>query len=151
MQLIVDEMLKNLVKWLRIFGVDTLYFQGKTDTELLAYAQWHKNIIITKDRELALRATGRKIKVILLKGEDEIEQLRQISNALEIDFTFPKHTRCPLCNTKLSIVKKETVAAIVPTNINRGGFWFCSHCNKAYWEGSHWKRITERFKAVRQD
>ena len=45
MHLLLDEMLKKTAKWLRIFGIDTEFIEGKKDSELIDYAT--KNNLIS--------------------------------------------------------------------------------------------------------
>lgn len=149
MQLLLDEMLKRTAKWLRIFGIDSAYFKGE-DRDLIKKAIEEKRILITRDEKLSLRCRKHNLKCILLNSNKLEDQLRQIVKELNLAIPFPEKTRCPSCNTPLELVPKEKVKELVPAAVLRRHerFWLCKECNKAYWEGSHWKNITRIYKTV---
>lgn len=150
MRLLLDEMLKKTTKWLRMFGIDTEFIEKKTDSELIAYAKANKLTFITKDEELANRCKKHNIEYLLLKSEKITDQLREIKNALNLEFKFPEETRCPSCNDPLKLVDKTKVANLVQENVLKlhKEFWLCENCNKAYWQGSHWKNITRIYEEI---
>ena len=150
MHLLLDEMLKKTAKWLRIFGIDTEFIEGKKDSELIDYATKNNLIFITKDEELANRCRKQKINYLLLKSEKIAEQLREIKSSLALEFKFPEQTRCPSCNESLKLVDKEKVSALVPENVlkSQEKFWLCEKCRKAYWQGSHWRNITKIYEGA---
>jgi len=144
MKLILDEMLKRTAKWLRVFGVDTAYFHGKSDDKLIEQAEKEKRVIVTRDEKLLPALDKRKIKYVFVKDDHFEDQICQIKKELKLRFTFPDKTRCPSCNSPLKLVGKDEVKEIVIDSVYKkhDKFWLCEKCNKAYWEGSHWKNIT---------
>lgn len=150
MRLLLDEMLGRTVKWLRIFGVDAEAIKPKSDEELIEYAEREKRILVTKDEELAKKCERQKINILFLKKKKIEEQLSEIKNKLGIDLPFPEKTRCPVCNTELRTVNKQTIVDIVPASVlcKNEKFWLCEKCKKAYWEGSHWKNINKMYDSV---
>jgi len=151
MKFIVDGMLGKLMRWLRLSGHDTLYVddldaRGDEDRSLLEVARSQGRILLTSDSELYRRAKKRNVKCALLKGENVVEQLLDISKFLgkkiEIDF---ENSRCPACNGELMEVGQSEVEGLVPEKVMRvhQKFWVCERCRKVYWEGSHWKNIRE--------
>jgi len=152
MKLLLDEMLKRTAKWLRIFGIDTDHAAGRNDTELLDVAEKEDRVLVTKDVELFTRCQKRKLKCHFLKSEKLEDQLVELKNALGLVFPFPEKTRCPACNAELVIVSGFEVLGLVEASVleHHNKFWKCAKCNKAYWEGSHWRNITRIFESVRE-
>lgn len=154
MRLVLDQMLKKSARWLRIFGIDTLYFEGKKDEELLKIALREKAVLITPDTLLHKTALKKNVKSVLLNSTDFEEQLLQLKKELNIKFPFPGNTRCPLCNIILEEIDREKVKEKVPAKVFEGNkdFWGCSNCNKIYWRvGRHWKRIEELFHRIEKE
>lgn len=147
-KLLLDEMLRKLAKWLRVFGVSTEHISGWNDSQILAYAKKHRITLITRDAKLFVRCRKKKIKCILLKSERIPIQLAQLKQALKLRFQFPEKTRCSECNTLLRLAKPSEVRALVHPNVlkHHRKFWICTSCRKAYWMGSHWKNIRRIFK-----
>ena len=75
---IVDAMLGNLAKKLRVLGYDSSYFSSIEDEKLLTIAKNEKRIILTKDEQLVKTAQNQEILAILIRGNDELEQIAQI-------------------------------------------------------------------------
>lgn len=147
MRLILDEMLGRLVKWLRIFGIDSDYFKGRSDDELIALAKKSKRILVTKDEGLIWRCRKQGAQSHFLKSEKLEGQLAELKSELHLQFTFPDKTRCPACNYELRVVSNQEVSNLVHENVRKrfDKFWLCSRCSKAYWEGSHWRNLTRIF------
>lgn len=150
-KLLLDEMLKKTAKWLRIFGVSAEHVEKWNDNEILAYAKRKKQLLVTRDVRLAVSCKKKKVRCLLIKGQNITEQLHEIKSTLKIKFPFPKKTRCPECNTLLRIVKQSKVRALVHPNVLKKykKFWLCKTCRKAYWEGSHWKNISRIYGEIR--
>ena len=146
MKLLCDQMLGSLAKWLRIFGLDTFYANSEiNDEELLNIAKQENRIVITRDKELTQQAKKQNIKVVQIKITDLEEQINQVLNLVKIDKELIL-TRCTLCNSLISKIKKIDAKGKVPEKVfdNNDNFWFCSNCNKFYWTGSHYDKINEK-------
>jgi uncharacterized protein with PIN domain len=152
MNLILDEMLGRLAKWLRIFGIDTDYAKGMDDDGLLEFAKTQNRVLITKDEPLVQRCKKLGINCYFLKAEKLEEQLAELKRELKLKFTFPDKTRCPACNHPLKTVSGSEVQSLVHENVQKrfDKFWLCKNCNKAYWEGSHWRNLTRIFNEAKK-
>lgn len=152
MKLLFDEMLRNTASWMRIFGVDSKYIHPKNDNELLDIASNENRVLVTRDRQLAIRCKKYGVQCVFVNKVDIKDQLQLIVKTLKIKLNFPSRTRCPDCNTLLKIVDKKSVEDLVPKNVFRAHrkFWLCSRCNKAYWEGSHWRSILKMYRHLKQ-
>lgn len=142
---LVDAMLGNIAKKLRLLGYDSEYSSNSEDEDLIIKAKNENRILITKDLPLSERATKQKIFVIRLKNDKEIEQIAQIFKNLEVSSVSVtgNNTRCAECNGKLEIIEKKNVMNKVSEGVFEkiNNFWECSNCNKIYWEGTHIQRL----------
>jgi uncharacterized protein with PIN domain len=150
MRFLFDEMLKRLASWARILGIDSQFMTGKSDTELLRYAEKNDLVFVTRDMPLTIRCQKRGVRFIHIRSDILEEQLSQLLSESGATVTFPEKTRCASCNGELDPATKEQVAGKVhPSVIERNDrFWICRSCGKVYWEGSHWKNIRRIYEAI---
>lgn len=142
---IVDAMLGNIAKKLRLLGFDTKYYSDIEDDDLLEIAKNENRIIVTKDMPLIERVTKLNLKKIPITASDEIEQLLKINEFLHLKkFVISGDScRCPVCNGVLKQTEKNLVLESVPINVLEINekFWICTTCKKIYWEGTHIKNL----------
>lgn len=144
---VCDTMLGKLARWLRILGYDTVY-ANESDNGLMMIAKGEERILLTRDEELAGRSGG-----FLIKKSSVDDQLKELLDAGLIEVKENRMlTRCPLCNSVLEPVDKESVRGRVPERSfeNSDRFWYCEHCDKYYWVGKHWTDIKERVERIRR-
>ncbi len=151
MHFLVDAMLGNLARWLRLFGYDTLYAndlinpgeEGLSDSDLGRVAQEQGRILITRDKEFAKRTPNS----IYVPGTDNTANLKIVQQSLNIQLSFNQDlARCSNCNGSLmKITDKKTIENLVPvkTFARYDEYWECSNpnCKKIYWQGSHFEDI----------
>jgi uncharacterized protein with PIN domain len=144
---IVDAMLGNLVKKLRILGYDSKYFLLIEDDKLIAIAKNEKRIILTKDEQLTKIAEKQNVSFVLIRGNDESEQIIQINAKFKLDrFVIDtNNSRCIACNGKLEVVEKYRIIGKIPEGVleREKKFWMCDSCKKVYWEGTHFEKLQE--------
>jgi len=150
MKLLCDHMLGSLAKWLRIFGFDTLYPDATTnDDDVLHIAKAEKRLLISRDKELIIRAKKVKLDVLEIQTMNLDEQLAQVLPRLQIDCAHVL-TRCTLCNNPLIYVEKKAIKTHVPPKVfeTRDQFWHCSVCDKYYWMGTHYENMIEKINEL---
>ncbi len=149
MRFIADRMLGKLATWLRIFGYDTLYV-GDFETEdedLFLLENFRDRILLTRDRELYLRATKRNRRAILIKNDSVIDQISEMRN-LGVD-TEIKMDRCSVCNSILRKPTDEEAKDVMEQEgikedlKERYELWYCEKCKKLYWLGSHYRNMVK--------
>ncbi|MFZ0184363.1 MAG: Mut7-C RNAse domain-containing protein [Nitrosotalea sp.] len=144
---IVDAMLGNLAKKLRILGYDSKYFSSIEDDKLIAIAKNEKRIILTKDEQLTKIAEKQNVNFVLIRGNDESEQIIQINAKFKLDrFVIDtNNSRCIACNGKLEVVEKFRIIGKIPEGVleREKKFWMCDSCKKVYWEGTHFEKLQE--------
>jgi uncharacterized protein with PIN domain len=150
---IVDTMLGNVARWLRILGYDTLYRRDYKDWEILKIAREEDRIIITRDRGLHNRALNNGLNSIYLYMDEMHERLAYIALLTGIRlYVDLEKSRCPVCNGELRKASKEEIKDKVPPRVYRlySDFWICTRCKKVYWIGSHWVKIEEILREARE-
>lgn len=150
---IVDTMLGNVARWLRMLGYDTLYDRRYEDWRILHIAKNEDRIVVTRDKGLHRRALNRGLKSIYLEQDDMAERLAYISYHTGIRLYIDlEKSRCPICNGELRKVSKEQVKDKVPRRVYylHEDFWICTRCGKVYWIGSHWRKIEEILENARK-
>ncbi len=153
MKFLADGMLGKLSRWLRMLGQDLEYSTQLSDDELLAAAKAEGRILLTRDFELYQRAIGRGIEAFYVQGTTEAERLAELAKRfgvpLEIDMD---KSHCPRCNAKLNAATKEQVKDDVEKNtfLHYEAFWKCPNCDHVYWQGAHWKQITQTLNQAQQ-
>ena len=144
---IVDGMLGNLARKMRLLGYDSRYESSAEDSELIKMAEKQRRIIISKDENLSKSAEKIGLVTVLIRGNDEVEQIIQIATKLGLsNFVIDSNSsRCVDCNGKLETIDKIRVMNKVPSGIyeRQENFWICRDCKKIYWEGTHFEKLQE--------
>jgi uncharacterized protein with PIN domain len=142
---LVDAMLGNIAKKLRLLGYDSEYFSDSKDDELILKAKNENRVLLTKDEPLFKKAEKQVVSVIYIKNNTEVEQLVQIFKNFNLSkvIVSGNTSRCTECNGELETIKKDMIMDKVPKGVLEkiDSFWKCSHCNKIYWEGTHIERL----------
>ncbi|MBI5252276.1 MAG: hypothetical protein HY912_22505 [Desulfomonile tiedjei] len=125
----LDGMLGRLAKWLRILGFDAAY-PCKRPSEDRYFVTANKKV--------------RDPRAIIVKGNDPVEQLREVLGAAQ---AIPRPglflSRCLICNIPVREVPRIRVLGRVAPQIHEAIHLFneCPCCGRVYWEGSHSTRI----------
>jgi uncharacterized protein with PIN domain len=135
-------MLGSLTRWLRIIGYDTEYKRNSDDDSLMDEAYKENRVLVTRDRELFLRARKRGLVSVLIESEGDVKQLSEIAKKMGL-ILEPRENRCPKCNGLLLKKDKEELKGRVPSASLKAfnEFWVCDSCGSVYWKGSHWGQI----------
>ncbi len=158
---IVDEMLGNIARWLRILGFDTLaaselreHPNEDIDTKILLIALDTGRVLVTSDMELIKRARNLGVKVIHVDNKEGetcivLKKILTSLNAMD-EARNNKMTRCPICNGLLRHASRNEAKGQVPQRVyeTTNKFWVCTKCNKFYWIGSHFRNIRKVLTCV---
>ena len=137
-------MLGRLARWLRLIGLDTLYFKCVSDEELLERTRSENRFLLTRDKRLHHHALREELRSVLIPASSNSEVLAFVSKIFNIKFDIdPSSSRCPLCNGKITSVEKENIRSKIPslTFKRYDQFWHCIQCGKIYWIGKHYKSM----------
>jgi uncharacterized protein with PIN domain len=137
MKFIADVMLGRLARFMRFAGYDVEYDSKATDDFLFQRARY--KTLLTRDRELARRASKRKVYFVQTTGAEN--QLEEIQKQFPLKNTSP---RCLLCNRSIVRVAKKKISHLVPPFVYRTQerFFRCKCCNQIYWKGTHFDRLS---------
>jgi len=152
---IADNMLGRLARWLRILGYDVLQVEPGPDKHLIALAKAEDRVLLTRDKTVA---ETKHAEVLYILNDNLDGQLRQVAEkySLKLNSELEERSdgslknRCGLCNGVLMSLPPEEARPQVPEGVARGieQFWQCEGCKKIYWEGSHWRQISERLNKI---
>lgn len=145
---LVDAMLGNMARKLRIMGYDAAYASGgmMDDDEILEDAASSGRVIITRDAELARRAARSAIPAISISGETEQQAMSEVVQAAGITTEISgESARCPVCNLDTAKMDPRAAAGRVPDGVagRTDAFWECACCGRVYWEGTHITNLRE--------
>ena len=138
---IADCHLGKLAKYLRLMGVDTLYFPHIEDNKLILMAKDENRTILTRDRLLSKR---KNVPVFFLEATDTKTQLQVLIEHYNIKHPSP-FSRCIVCNTPLQVIEKEKVIDDLPKKVKKyfNYFEYCPSCDRIYWQGDHYRHMME--------
>lgn len=141
-QFIADCHLGKLAKYLRLMGIDTLFFPHIEDDELITIAKDDNRIILTRDRLLSQRKNA---PVFFLKPTDTKSQLRLLIDHYKLKDDTAFFSRCIVCNTPLQVIDKEKILESLPEKVKKhfDYFEYCLSCDRIYWQGDHYKHMME--------
>ena len=140
-RLLLDVMLGKLATYLRLCGHDAVYGLDRdieADDRLLAVAREQERTLLTRDRDLAARASGG----LLLKSRDVREQLRELDDAGIALEPTETPTRCGRCNGSLTRVPTDEETPEYAPDPAEVRVWACEDCGQHFWNGSHWADMT---------
>ena len=144
-------MLGTLCRYLRFMGYDTASANSiapgntREDTVLLQRAASEGRVLLTRDRDLARR--GGSSTVLVAEG-DVLSQVRQLVGMGLVDPEL-RMNRCSICNEPLRVAhQKEIEGSGYAPGHGQGemAFFWCRHCRRLYWMGSHGEALRKRLK-----
>lgn len=147
---ILDVHLGKLASYLRMMGYDAMYWPGFNDDELVSISIHEARTLLSKDRRMLEHRM--LTRAYLIEAVDPKEQLIEVLDRFMLINQARPFTRCIVCNTRLMPVEKKRVESQLPERVREdfAEFLFCPFCEKAYWKGSHYKRMTAFIEEVRQ-
>lgn len=137
---IADCHLGKLAKYLRLIGVDTLYFSHIEDDDLIEMANNEHRTILTRDRSLSER---KHAPAFFLEAIDTKSQLQTLIQYYGIKQHPAPLSRCIVCNTPLQVIAKEDIIDILPKKVKKyfDYFEYCPTCDRVYWRGDHYRHM----------
>lgn len=141
---ILDNHLGKLTRYLRLLGLDALYFNDAADdAELAQIAHDENRILLTRDRGLLKRSNVTY--GYCLRTRDSEKQVTAVLHRFQLHDQIAPWTRCLRCNGLLQPVAKEAILhRLEPkTKLYFEAFQICRDCQQIYWQGSHTARLQE--------
>ena len=131
-----------MAKYLRICGFDTLFKSDYTDPVMVEIAEKEKRIILTRDR--AILKNSRVTHGYWIRSQKHDEQIREVISRFDLKNHIRFFTRCTICNASLKEVNKEDILDQLKEKTRRyySEFKRCPDCNRIFWCGSHYEKMT---------
>lgn len=147
---IADCHLGKLAKYLRLMGVDTLFFSHIEDEALIVMANDQSRIILTRDRSLSQRKNA---PAFFLEPTDTKAQLKTLIKHFRLKEHAASFSRCIVCNTPLQVIEKERIMDRLPKKVQKyfDYFEYCPVCDRVYWQGDHYRHMMAFLKEVLTD
>lgn len=155
MRFIVDHNVGKLVRWLRMMGYDSLFFDGEGDRPLVRTALAEDRVILTRDTQImkmGVIASGR-VRALLIESDRPSEQVRQVIKAMKLDSRFRPFSLCLECNRLLEERSSDQVRDRVPPYVFRTQRQYreCPFCHRIYWQGTHWQAMNRTLENIVAD
>lgn len=146
MRFLCDEMLGRFARYLRAAGYDTTQAAGgAADGTLLAQARRERRRFVTCDSGIVQHRAAEGVAVVLPRGTLD-ELAHSLSAATAVDWLHRPFTRCLVDNSLLTTAA-ATDRASVPGDVAIDEARACPLCGRAYWAGSHHRRMLARLRA----
>lgn len=138
---VLDVHLGRLAKYLRLFGLDTMYMNHYSDTEIIGISVDERRIILTRDR--GILKNKKVTHGYWIRSPRPKEQLKEVFSRFDLKKDTHPFTRCMECNGILKNVAMEKIVnRLMPaTRKYYSEFRVCTSCERIYWEGSHFERM----------
>jgi uncharacterized protein with PIN domain len=145
---VLDVHLGRLARYLRLFGLDTLYRNDYVDEELVALAEAERRLLLTRDVGVLKR--GDLSRGYFVRAVRPRLQIVEVLTRFDLFGAVDPFTRCVCCNGVLRKAAEAEVARGVPPRARAAheDFRVCAECERIYWPGSHHKRMTALVEEV---
>ncbi|MBI4392264.1 MAG: Mut7-C RNAse domain-containing protein [Euryarchaeota archaeon] len=139
MRILCDEMLGSLARWLRVLGYDTQYARDMADIEIIERAAKEDRVVVTRDRQLAVRLAARAIFITSVDLDSQLDEFLDVAPENPDPSLFL--SRCPACNEVLANGRPKEGDVPADVFVSGQATLFCAGCKKYYWEGSHTRNM----------
>jgi uncharacterized protein with PIN domain len=148
---ILDVHLGKLARLLRMLGFDSLYSKEYSDDQIRYLSVNEKRIILTRDQNLL------KAKIVThgywLRSTEPMAQILEIVQHFDLKSSIKSFTRCLDCNGSIRKINKEKISRDLPARLLTfyQEFFYCTHCKKIYWPGSHFQKMKAKISLITGD
>lgn len=139
---VLDTHLGKLTAHLRMLGFDALYRSDCQDEELAHISISEQRTLLSRDRGLLKRSVVTH--GYLVREAQPEQQLMEVVRRFDLARLITPFRRCLRCNALLRPVAKEQISErLLPDTRRRyHQFHHCPECDRVYWMGSHYQRMT---------
>ena len=143
---ILDVHLGKLARDLRMFGFDTLYENDYDDPEIVRLGVEEQRIILTRD--IGILKHSEVTHGYWVRATHPGKQLIEVMQRFDLYSQCRPFTRCNVCNGPVEPVKKGAIRhRLLPkTREFYSEFFRCGRCNRIYWKGAHYMRMSEKIR-----
>ena len=142
LRFVTDVHLGRLTRYLRLLGFDTLYCNGSDPGDLIEVSIRQARVLLTRSRRLLKHKVITR--ALLVRDVDSTIQLKAIFQRLDLYAEARPFSRCLCCNGLIEPISKQEVAHRLPPRVRASykTFFLCSSCNRVYWKGTHFRRMS---------
>lgn len=139
---VLDTHLGKLAAHLRMLGFDSVYRNDCQDEELARISNSQQRTLLSRDRGLLKRSIVTH--GYLVREAQPEQQLIEVVKRFDLSRLIAPFRRCLHCNAPLRPIAKKLINdRLLPDTRQRyHQFHFCPECNRVYWKGSHYQRMT---------
>ena len=148
---IADIHLGSLARYLRMFGFDAIYKNDFSDNDIIETSLKDQRAILTRDRNLL---KNKQITHGYWVRSNKIEdQVKEVIKRFDLRNNIKEFLRCLECNSIIIPVEKDKIEDRIPPKVKEwhDEFWYCRHCDKIYWKGTHYEKMRNFIKRIRND
>jgi uncharacterized protein with PIN domain len=144
---IVDAMLAELAKWLRILGFYSILIKDFNDVNRFLQENPESHFVTSSKKHFSL---FNNFKRILLTTDDLGNQLQTIDEHTGIFSKMDILSICTRCNVPVEPADKAILSNEIPEKVKDSfdHFWMCPFCKRVYWKGGHVERIFVKLKRL---
>lgn len=139
---VLDVHLGTLARYMRMFGFDVNYKNDFSDSKIIDISINEKRAILTRD--LGILKQGRVTRGYWVRNTKPVTQIEEIIERFHLKKEIKEFSRCIRCNTILKRIDKKKIINIIPPKVRacQNEFFFCYLCNKVYWKGTHYEKMS---------
>ena len=134
-----------------MFGFDVIYKIDFPDNDIIKISLKEQRAILTRDRDLL---KNKQITHGYWVRSNEIEdQVKEVIKRFDLQNDIKEFLRCLDCNSILIPFEKDKIEDRIPPKVKEwhGEFWYCRHCDKIYWKGTHYEKMRNFIERIRND
>jgi len=145
---ILDVHLGKLAKLMRIAGIDSLYQNDFEDDEIVKLALKNNRAILT--RNIGLLKRKEVSHGYFVRNRNAEKQLPEIIERFQLKKIIKPFSRCIECSSILHKIEKEKVIHRIPPKVKYylNEFYICSNCDKIYWKGTHYDKMSKMLEEL---
>jgi uncharacterized protein len=143
-----DPSLLGLLRWLRAAGYEAR--ESGTEAGLAAAVADPGLVLLTTDAGLLDRRVVRDEKALVLWLPSTLGLSGQLAMVLRDLGLRPRDARCMACGGALVPARKDDVRPRIPprTALWKDEYFLCADCDRLFWQGTHWSRISTALEAA---
>jgi uncharacterized protein with PIN domain len=147
---LLDNHLGKLAVYLRLLGFDVSYRNDYQDEVLVAESLKEERILLTRDRGLLMRRVIQR--GYCIRTLDPKRQVVEVLQRFDLFDKIVPFQRCLRCNSLLQYIEKEAIIQRLEplTRLYYNEFRICPHCDRIYWKGSHYQRMEDFLKQIKE-
>ncbi len=148
---VADVHLGSLAKYMRMLGFDVSYKNNFTDEEIIEISLNENRTILTKNR--GLLKNNRIKHGYWIRSERTEQQVKEVIKRFDLKNDIHEFLRCLECNNILKPAEKGDIEKRLPPKVKdwHNEFWYCSSCDRIYWRGAHFEKMTKFIERLRND